>query len=180
MKRNLLIIALFFCSASLWAQDNIFTISSGYATAKVTGTNVKGTGWKINGLYEFNQQEDSKFLHGISIGFVNTHALDGQQSYRLNSFPIYYAPKIIAGKGKIKGFIKGAIGIQFSGVRKEGVLNRTDADMGLYAGAGAGFMVLLSDEIFINAEYEIAWASNKYYKDGLISTIGGGIGFKFY
>jgi hypothetical protein len=180
MKRNFIIIALLFCFAALRAQDNIITISSGYATAIISDSDLKGTGWKISGLYEFNQQEDSKFLHGISFGFINTHASDGDQNYRLNSFPLYYAPKIIVGERKIKGFLKGALGIQFSSVRLEGLFDLTDADMGLYAGAGAGFMIMLNEELFINAEYEIAWASNKYYKDGLISTIGGGIGIKFY
>jgi hypothetical protein len=180
MKHNLLIITLLFCSSALWAQDNILTISSGYASAKISDSDLKGTGWNIRGLYEFNQQDDSKFLHGISFGFINTHASEGDQRYRLNSFPLYYAPKIMAGKGKFKGFLKGALGIQFSSVRKEGLVDLTDADMGLYAGAGAGIMFMLNEELFINAEYEIAWASNKYYKDGFINTIGGGIGVKFY
>jgi len=180
MKRNLLIITLLFCSVALWAQENIITIASGWASAKISDSDLKGTGWKINGLYEFSQQDDSKFVHGISFGFINTHATEGDQRYRLNSFPLYYAPKIMAGNGKIKGFLKGAIGLQFSSIRKEGLVDLTDADMGLYAGAGAGIMLMLNEELFINAEYEIAWASNKYYKDGFINTIGGGIGVKFY
>jgi len=40
-------------------------------------------------------------------------------------------------------------------------------------------MFFLKENIFINAEYEIAWASNFGYKDGWINTAGGGIGFKF-
>jgi hypothetical protein len=168
------------CSASILAQENIITISSGWASAKISDSDLTGKGWKINGLYEFSKEDDSKFVNGISFGFINTHASEGDQHYRLNSFPLYYAPKYMAGKGKFKGFLKGALGIQFSSVRKEGLVDLTDADMGLYAGAGAGIMLMLTEELFINAEYEIAWASNKYYKDGLINTIGGGIGVKFY
>jgi hypothetical protein len=181
MNRTLLIIVLIFSSAALWAQENIITVSSGYATAKIADSGgLKGTGWNIRGLYEFSNQDDSKFVHGVSFGFINTHASEGDQKYRLNSFPLYYAPKIMTGNGKIKAFLKGAIGVQFSSVRREGIVYLTDADMGLYAGAGAGIMLMLSEDIFINAEYEIAWASNKYYKDGLINTVGGGIGVKFY
>jgi hypothetical protein len=40
-------------------------------------------------------------------------------------------------------------------------------------------MLFLSEKLFINAEYEIAWASNNWYSDGWINTAGGGIGFKF-
>jgi hypothetical protein len=40
-------------------------------------------------------------------------------------------------------------------------------------------MIFLKENIFINAEYEIAWASNSWYKDGWMNTAMGGIGFKF-
>jgi hypothetical protein len=40
-------------------------------------------------------------------------------------------------------------------------------------------MVYLKENIFINAEYEIAWASNGWYVDGWMNSITGGIGFKF-
>ena len=40
-------------------------------------------------------------------------------------------------------------------------------------------MVFFKENIFINAEYEIAWASNSLYKDGWMNTAMGGIGFKF-
>jgi hypothetical protein len=33
--------------------------------------------------------------------------------------------------------------------------------------------------IFLNAEYELAWLSNTYYKDGLINSAMVGIGVKF-
>jgi hypothetical protein len=40
-------------------------------------------------------------------------------------------------------------------------------------------MLFLKENFFINAEYEIAWASNSYYKDGWINSAMGGIGFRF-
>jgi hypothetical protein len=40
-------------------------------------------------------------------------------------------------------------------------------------------MFLLKENIFVNAEYEIAWASNSMYKDGWMNNISGGLGFKF-
>jgi hypothetical protein len=179
IKRNFLIITIFFYCAVLHAQENHFSINSGYATANIEDTDLRGTGWKINAIYEFNPNSE-KFLHGVSFGFVNTHASEGDQSYRINSFPLYYAPKWLFGKGMFKGFLNTALGLQFSGIRREGIVDLSDSDMGFYGGAGAGVEVDLNEDIFINIEYQIAWASNKYYKDGWISTIGGGIGFKFY
>jgi hypothetical protein len=179
MKRNLLIIIILLCSTTLRAQENRFTLSSGYASANIEDTDLKGTGWKINAIYEFNPMSE-KFLHGVSFGFVNTHASEGEQSYRINSFPLYYAPKVLFGKGMLKGFLNGALGLQFSSIMREGLVDLKDSDMGFYGGAGAGAEIDINEDIFINIEYQIAWASNKYYLDGWISTIGGGIGFKFY
>ncbi|TFH38633.1 MAG: hypothetical protein E4G95_03100, partial [Bacteroidia bacterium] len=103
----------------------------------------------------------------------------GATDYKINSFPIYYAPKYMFGKEKLKLFIKGVVGMQFSGLKREGFLNLSDNDFGFYGGGGAGAMIFVRENIFINVEYEIAWASNSYYKDGWINTAGGGIGMKF-
>jgi hypothetical protein len=83
------------------------------------------------------------------------------------------------GNDKIKGFIKGALGMQYAWLKREGVASISDNDFGFYGGGGAGIMIFIKENIFINGEYEIAWASNNWYKDGWINTAGGGIGFKF-
>jgi opacity protein-like surface antigen len=83
------------------------------------------------------------------------------------------------GKEKIKIFVKGALGMQYSSLKREGIVTISDNDFGFYGGGGAGIMLYLKENIFINAEYEIAWASNNCYKDGWINTASGGIGFKF-
>ena len=83
------------------------------------------------------------------------------------------------GNDKFKGFIKGAIGAQFADLKREGLVELSDNDFGFYGGGGAGIMVFLKENIFINVEYEIAYASNSWYKDGWINTAMGGIGIKF-
>jgi len=179
LKKYFVFGLLILLSVNVLAQENRFTLSSGYASANIEDTDLKGTGWKINAIYEFNPMSE-KFLHGVSFGFVNTNAQEGEQSYRINSFPLYYAPKVLFGKGMFKGYLNGALGLQFSSIRREGIVDLKDSDMGFYGGAGAGAEIDISEDIFINIEYQIAWASNKYYLDGWISTIGGGSGFKFY
>ena len=66
-----------------------------------------------------------------------------------------------------------------TGFRINGLYEFSDHDFGLYVDGGAGVMVLLKENIFINVEYEIAYASNSWYKDGWMNTEMGGIGFKF-
>jgi hypothetical protein len=72
------------------------------------------------------------------------------------------------------------LGTQYASLKREGPLGSlSDNDFGFYGGGGAGIMIFLKENIFINAEYEIAWASNSFYKDGWMNSAMGGLGFKF-
>ena len=182
MKKHIFITVLVLLSMKALSQENAITLSGGYSFATIEDTDIKGTGFRINGLYEYNPNE-GKFAHGFSFGYIGLKAEEtiGQatQKYTINSFPIYYAPKVMFGSDKVKAFIKGALGMQFAGLKKEGLVSLSDNDLGFYGGGGAGVMLFIKSNIFINAEYEIAWASNSWYKDGWMNTAGGGIGFKF-
>jgi len=182
MKKHIFITVLVLLSMKAFSQENAITLSGGYSFATIEDTDIKGTGFRINGLYEYNPN-GGKFAHGFSFGYIGLKAEEtiGQatQKYTINSFPIYYAPKVMFGSDKIKAFIKGALGMQIAGLKKEGLVSLSDNDLGFYGGGGAGVMLFIKSNIFINAEYEIAWASNSWYKDGWMNTAGGGIGFKF-
>jgi hypothetical protein len=182
MKKYILITFLILLSMRALSQESIVTLSGGYSFANIEDTDTKGTGWRINGLYEFNPT-GSMFAHGISFGYINLSASEGIGSQTIkntiNSFPLYYAPKVMFGSDKFKFFIKGALGMQFAGLKREGAVTLSDVDFGFYGGGGAGIMIFIKENVFINGEYEIAWASNNWYKDGWISTASGGIGFKF-
>jgi hypothetical protein len=182
MKKYILITFLIMLSIKAISQENMLTVSGGYSFANIEDTDTKGTGWRINGLYELNPMGGG-FAHGISIGYINLSATETvlQQTVKntVGSLPVYYAPKVMFGKNKIKGFIKGALGMQYAWLKREGVVSLSDNDFGFYGGGGAGIMIFIKENIFINGEYEIAWASNSWYKDGWINTAGGGIGFKF-
>ena len=182
MKKYTLFIFLTMLSVKALSQENMVTVSGGYSFANIEDTDAKGTGWRINGLYEFNPG-GSILAHGLSIGYINISASEGvgqlSVTSTINSVPIYYAPKVMFGKEKIKAFVKGALGTQYANLKREGYISISDNDFGFYGGGGAGILFFLKENIFINAEYEIAWASNSCYKDGWINTAMGGIGFKF-
>jgi hypothetical protein len=182
MKKYIFILVLVLISLPSISQENMATLSAGYSFANIEDTDVKGTGWRINGLYEFNPVEGI-FAHGISFGYISLSASEGigQQTIDIsvNSFPVYYAPKVMLGNDRLKAFIKGAFGMQFAYLKKMGFIESSDVDFGFYGGGGAGIMVFLKENIFINAEYEIAYASNSWYKDGWMNSAMAGIGFKF-
>ena len=182
MKKNILITLLILLSMKALSQETMVTLSGGYSFATIEDTDIKATGWRINGLYEINPM-GGKFAHGISFGYIGLKGSEGAgastTNYTINSFPFYYAPKVMFGSDKFKAFIKGALGMQFAGLKKEGLLTFKDDDWGFYGGGGAGIMIFIKENIFINGEYEIAWASNSWYKDGWMNTAMGGIGLKF-
>jgi hypothetical protein len=160
----------------------MITINGGYVFANVEDFDNQATGWRINGVYEYNPQQ-GKFAHGVAIGYTSIKASEdiGQLSKTgtFSSLPFYYAPKFLFGEGKTKLFVKGALGTQIAWIKREGILELTDNDIGFYGGGGAGLRIDVSEKLFINAEYEIAWVSNSFYKDGWLNNAMAGIGFKF-
>jgi hypothetical protein len=161
------------------------TLSGGYSWANLDEIDAKATGFRINGLFEYNPNE-GKVAHGVSVGYIGLNATDDSFSsieavkYKLTNWPVYYAPKVIFGKDKFKAFIKGAVGIHISKYKRTGYLGElSSSDMGFYGGLGAGVLISLGENLFINAEYEWAYLSNYYYQGGFINSAMGGIGMRF-
>ena len=181
---------LLFTLGSLYAihaQENMAIISGGYVFANIEDSDEDATGWRINASYEFNPYR-GKFSHGIAIGYIETTAsesYDGIGDFddidlTMTSIPVYYAPKYNFGSGALKGFLKGALGMHFSDYEVTGgVSDFSTSDSGFYGGLALGAMFNVSSTVFLNAEYEWAYLSNYYYKDGNINSIMGGIGMRF-
>ena len=183
MKRTIIFLGLLtFVVLTGWTQENMATITGGYAFANMEGTDTNASGFRVNGVYEFNPN-GGKLSHGLSIGYIGTSAdstgIQGAE-FKLNSWPIYYAPKLMFGKGKFKFYVKGALGIHFSSYKRIAeATETTTTDMGFYGGASVGAMIFVKENIFLNAEYEWAYLSNSFYTDGFINTANFGLGFKF-
>jgi opacity protein-like surface antigen len=182
MKKNLLLVGFLCFSFFAMSQENRFALSGGYVFANLEETDTDASGWRINALYEFNPGA-AKLSHGLAFGYMSTSTDYTSQAqisnYKINSWPVYYAPKVTFGSGSLKGFLKGALGMHISGYKRTGFVEITSTDMGFYGGVGAGGEFHLSDQVFINAEYEWAYMSNSFYRDGFINSVMAGIGFKF-
>jgi hypothetical protein len=187
MSKSIRVLSVFiFLSITTYAQENLVTLSGGYAFANIQDFDENMTGWRISGLYEFNAFQ-GKFASGISFGYISTKLtvdnqgiIGGTTDYKINSWPIYYAPKFIFGGDSFKGFVKGALGMHFSNFKKTGpVFPVESTDFGFYGGLGAGVMLYLGEMIFINLEYEWAFMGNSYYRNGFVNSIMFGVGVKF-
>lgn len=186
MKRYFILFAICIGFIQLNAQYNTITISGGYAFNSVEGADVTGSGFRLNGLYEFHPIV-GKFVHGFSVGYVNTSAeiveYSGSQpivsKYTITSWPFYYSPKLMIGEGSLKGFVKGAVGMQFTSIKRSGTLSDVKTnDAGFYGGLGAGVLKDINDKIALNLEYEWAYSSNSYYRDGLLNSVMLGVSIK--
>lgn len=182
MRNTLILLILLVCSISVRAQENWITLSGGYAFADLEETDVKTTGWRISAAYEKNAYE-GKMANGAVVGYIATEvtvdAGAGQTNYKLNTWPIYYAPKFLFGGDSFKGFLKGAMGLHISNYTKTTTLLIVeDEGVGFYGGLGAGAMLTIN-KLFINAEYEWAYASNSNYRSGFMNSAMLGIGIKF-
>lgn len=191
MKKLSIVLSFMLASLSIYAQQQMFTISGGYSWADVEAgeinnedPDITGTGWRINGLYEVNPN-DGKVAYGFSVGYLTvsgdyTNNRDENISVTAGTIPMYFAPKYMFGKEKLKGFVKGALGVHFANFEYDGPgINVTSNDVGFYGGGGGGILFFLKENVFLNFEYEIAYLSNSYYRDGLMQSAMGGVGFKF-
>jgi hypothetical protein len=183
MKKLYLFLILSCISLFAWSQENMITVSGGYAFANIENTDLKPAGWRINGLYEFNPAQ-GPWAFGFAVGYIGLTATgniagSGTADYSIGTIPLYFTPKFMFGNDKIKGFIKGALGTQNSHLKRTGIIEISDNDWGFYGGGSAGLNYSINEMIFLNAEYELAWLSNTSYKDGLMNSVMLGIGVKF-
>jgi hypothetical protein len=184
MKKPLLVIAMILLATGAWAQESMFTVSYGWANLNPEESDKSADGFRINGLYEFNPTQ-GKIAHGLNIGYVLTKYEQSTQAtttdFSFRSWPVYYAPKVLLGNSdKFKGFLKGALGVHFSKYSSEGpALSLESNGTGFYGGLGAGGILFLQENLFLNLEYEWAYQTNYYTGNAFLNTAQLGIGFRF-
>ena len=191
MKRFLFTISFISISFFGFSQESMVSLSGGWAWANIDDSdfyaedpNIKGTGWRINGTYDYVPSVGSKIVYGFSIGYINVSASydggEGTDDYEVSSVPFYFAPKFLLGNSeKFKGFLKLMIGGQSASMKKSGTVNVSANDFGFYGGGGAGLMYFVNDQIFLNLEYELAYVTNEYFRNGVMNSALIGIGMKF-
>jgi opacity protein-like surface antigen len=183
MKKTITLLVFAMLTTLVYSQENRVTLSGGYALANIEDNDANGTGFRINGLYEYNP-DGGKWAHGFSFGYIGltSETTESQQTITrdINTWPLYYAPKFLFGSENFKGFIKGAIGWQISNLERASALTTfSDSDSGFLGGGGVGAQYHFNEKIFLTAEYELLWISNSFYVDELVNTVSLGLGIKF-
>ena len=181
IRISFLSISLFMVCFIVHAQENRITLSGGYSFANIEDVDQNGQGWRVNALYEFNPNE-GMVAHGLSFGYIGLNATTENlqtAEYKTNTLPLYYAPKLILGKNSFKAFLKGALGLHFSSYKREAAIETSTWDTGFYGGLAAGIVKGIGDHAFVNLEYEWAYLSNSFYRDGFMNSVMLGFGYKF-
>ena len=191
MKNQILLIPLFLCLMihSSIAQENSVTISGGYTFGNINDVDENSTGWRINALYEYTGMNEH-LTHGISTGYIRTKGTyidrgvgNTESEFKAGHWPIYYVPKytFLNSESSVRPFVKGALGFHFSSYDITGRFagDLGTGDTGFYGGLGAGININISERVLINLEYEWAYLSNSWYRDGFMNSIMLGAGFKF-
>lgn len=191
MRRLLITFTLVGIAFFGFTQENMINVTGGYAWMNMDDSeyfsedpNLTGTGWRITGTYDFNPNE-GKIAYGFSVGYSTVDADyaftgDSTANYKMNSVPFYFAPKLLFGSEKFKAFVKLMIGGQSATLKRTGTASEISAsDFGFYGGGGAGFNLFVHEKIFILAEYEIAYVTNNYYRNGLFQSVSAGLGIRF-
>ena len=185
MRYCLVIFAFWVLALKADAQNNTLTVSGGYATTRIKDADQNANGWRLYGVYEI-RPVIGNVVHGFALSYVRSFAEVTQMSgsntvtsnFTVTSWPFYYVPKLIIGKGSLKGFVKAAAGMQFSNLKRTGTLpDAMTKDAGLYGGLGAGVTKTLNRRHFINLEYEWGYMTNSFYANGIMHSIMLGFGF---
>jgi hypothetical protein len=158
------------------------TLRGGYAFAVVEESDASAAGWRANLLFE-QGRTGSAWTHGGAVGFAMVKASVTAQAttrdYTVSTLPLSYSPRYTFGGESVRSFVTAAVGLQFSWLtNKESGVEVSDNDFGFYGGFGAGFTVMVSGEWFITAEYEGAYLSNAFYRDGFLHSLMAGVGMK--
>jgi hypothetical protein len=179
MKHSFLLPILLFAAAGAYGQDNRISLAGGYSFAIIKDVDTRGSGWNVRGLYEINHVGNN-LAHGILLGVVHFKASTDDRSSDVTTWPVCYAPKLFFGSGSFRGFAKIAAGLHTTRIKTEGpAVTVNDMDFGFFGGLGAGVEYLFNEKFFMNAEYEVVFLSNSYYKDGVINNISLGLGMRF-
>jgi hypothetical protein len=179
MKKLILLLVFLVPVSFLFAQQSRVQFGGGYVFANIEDANSNGSGWRINGNYEY-QPAGGWVAYGITASYVSIVANNNGNEYTVNTVPIYFTPRFFFGEGNFKPYLKGVLGFQFSDIKREGTLATfTGNDAGLNFGAGAGLQYNTSGNLFLNLDYELMYVMNGFYRDGLLNSVNLGIGFNF-
>jgi hypothetical protein len=182
MKQNILFLAFFILTGfSAYCQSSIL-LGGGWASANPDDLDESTSGFRINGQYEYKVGH-KPWATGLAISYMefSGEISPTNLSVKYHSIPINFYGKYVIGQEKIKGALKGIIGMQTSSRKLETANggSTTGKDFGLDLGFGAGITYDVSESFYLGLDYEFLYITNGFFDDGIVNSISLGAGFRF-
>lgn len=200
MKTKHLLTLVFAAVASIAANgqergDAIIQAGGGWTSIAVENSSSKTSGYLINlSMEKFNSDKfaigaSAHYLYGTQNTSSTLGSVTENDKISVWSIPIYFDAKYYFATGKVKPFVKGSLGYQFSGRKidtsttnsttgKTTTGSVTAGDGGLSVGAGTGLLFAVSEKVMLGVDYQWYWINNVYYQEASINTVSLNLGIK--
>jgi hypothetical protein len=185
MTPRILVIFLFViliasrANAQLEQGASIIQAGGGWSSVIIETNAETAKGYIINGSYE-NWLVAPVGIGG-SVHYIHVRQENDQGTAEGTSLPIYLDAKYYFGKSRLKIFVVGSAGFQFSWRKLESTNGSgnegSDHDAGFAAGFGTGLVYNVKPGILLNLNYHLYWMKNAYYSNGIANTVSLNVGF---
>ena len=184
MTRRFILIFLFAiligfsATAQLEQGASIIQAGGGWSSVIIESNASTATGYIINGSYE-NWLVAPVGIGG-SIHYMHVRQENDRGTADGNSVPIYLDAKYYFGKSRLRIFVIGSAGFQFSWrklVDTDSGNETSGHDAGFAAGFGTGLVYNVNPGILLNLNYNLYWMKNAYYSNGIANTVSLNVGF---
>jgi hypothetical protein len=165
-------------SAQLEQGISIIQAGGGWSSVIISSNSETANGYMINGSYE--NWLVAPVGIGASVHYLHVRNENDRGSAEGTSLPLYLDAKYYFGKSRLRIFVIGSAGYQFSWRKLEstGSGNEgSDHDSGFTAGFGTGLVYNVNPGILLNLNYNLYLMKNAYYSNGLANTVSLNVGF---
>jgi len=166
-------------TAQLEQGASIIQAGGGWSSVIIESNAETATGYILNGSYE------NWFVAPVGIGgsihYMHVRNENDRGIAEATSMPIYLDAKYYFGKSRLRIFVIGSAGFQFSWRKIESTSGSgnegSDHDSGITAGFGTGLVYNVNPGILLNLNYNLYWMKNAYYSNGIANTVSLNVGF---
>jgi len=184
MKKINISILVFLMTATITLAQyqpgsRLLTVTGGWSLMNIEESSNSVGGFET-GLSLEQTSFNGKWAYGASWTFVQIKEDVASDRAFYRTGPLTFQGKYLFGGSGAKGFVQTNLGFHNSRVTWNGT--RADLqswDYGFALGAGGGIQKYISEKAFVTMGYNIKWLQNSFFKDGLLHTFYGGLGFQF-
>ena len=183
-KFDLLMFLLLFSATASIAQyqtgSKIVTFTGGWSLMNIEESSNSVGGFETGGSFE-QTSNNGKWAYGVSLTLIKvTDETTGRGKSMYRTTPFTLQGKYMFGGSDTKFYLQGNLGGHHSSIERDGISETyQNWDYGVVIGGGAGIHKFVSEKVYVTLAYNLKWLQNSNYKEGVLHTFLGGLGFQF-